>query len=239
MAGSIVWTLGHQETLAALGGVAHRAGRPGRMARRPGRGVELHRAALVRRAQGAGGESRPSRHRLRARHRRLSGRSPGAPPPPGAADAAGGACERLAGARAAGAGRAGRPAPRRPRHPALDPTGARAVELVHGFWSLVSDVAGPTGRTRQPDPTRPPGDPTGSRRAAPGRARRPEQADRDRGPAPAPRSAPMTARMRVTVPNGTARLGDFSIGLQRERARGICWSCRAPRTSTASCSATW
>ena len=30
------------------------------------------------------------------------------------------------------------------RHPS-DPTGARTVELVHGFWNLVSDVRGEPG----------------------------------------------------------------------------------------------
>ena len=53
MAGSIVWTLGHQDTLGALGAWLDGAGRAGGLARRPGRGVELHRAALVRRASGA------------------------------------------------------------------------------------------------------------------------------------------------------------------------------------------
>jgi len=27
----------------------------------------------------------------------------------------------------------------------IDPTGARAIELVHGFWNLVSKVSTPTG----------------------------------------------------------------------------------------------
>ena len=77
---------------------------------------------------------------------RLSGRRPGAPPPPGSADPAGGPCRRLGGSLAAGrAGRAGRArAPRRPA-PRVDPTGARTVELVHGFWTLVSDVSGRPG----------------------------------------------------------------------------------------------
>ena len=61
MAGSIVWTLGHQETLAALGGwLAGQAGQSG-VARCPGCGLQLHRTALVRGAPKPGGASGPPR----------------------------------------------------------------------------------------------------------------------------------------------------------------------------------
>ena len=94
-----------------------------------------------------------------------------------------------------------------------DPTGARTVELVHGFWSLVADVRGPGAPDDRQEPRPAP------QAIAPARA----------GEAPVTLndlSKPTTVEsqlraalrhgegeaVRVTVPGGTARLGDFSIG---------------------------
>jgi hypothetical protein len=94
--------------------------------------------------------------------------------------------------------------------PRVAPSGSRAVELVHGFWSLVSDVTGPTQDPQTPRPAPRPIPQAGA------------------GQAPVPlddlskpttietelRTAlrPHEGTIRVTVPNGTARQGDFSIG---------------------------
>jgi len=94
--------------------------------------------------------------------------------------------------------------------PRVTPTGTRAVELVHGFWSLVSDVAGPAQDPQTPRP---------APRAIP-------QAGNGQAPVPLDDLSKPTVietqlraalrsrdgAIRVTVPNGTARLGDFSIG---------------------------
>jgi hypothetical protein len=94
--------------------------------------------------------------------------------------------------------------------PRVAPSGSRAVELVHGFWSLVSDVTGPTQVPQTPRP---------APRAIP-------QAGAGQAPVPLDdlskpttietelRTAlrPHEGTIRVTVPNGTARQGDFSLG---------------------------
>ena len=92
----------------------------------------------------------------------------------------------------------------------VTPTGSRAVQLVHGFWSLVSDVAGPT---QDPQASRP------APRAIPqaGAGQTPVSLDDLSKPTIIEtqlRTAlrPHDGAIRVTIPNGTARLGDFSIG---------------------------
>ena len=95
-----------------------------------------------------------------------------------------------------------------------DPTGARTVELVHGFWTLVSDVRGRPGapdERQQPKPA--------PQAIAPGRAGEPPVSLDDLSK-PTAVEAQLRAALRheegaplrVTVPRGTARLGDFSIG---------------------------
>jgi hypothetical protein len=93
--------------------------------------------------------------------------------------------------------------------PRLDPTGARTVKLVHGFWSLVSDVTGPRqdGQTPHPAPKAIPPAPSD---------RPPVRLDDLSNPSSveaALRTAlrPEDGGVRVTVSNGTARLGDYSI----------------------------
>jgi hypothetical protein len=94
--------------------------------------------------------------------------------------------------------------------PRVTPTGSRAVQLVHGFWSLVSDVTGPTQDAQAPRP---------APRAIPqgGAGQAPVSLDDLSKPTAIEtqlRTAlrPHDGAIRVTVPNGTARLGDFSIG---------------------------
>jgi len=90
------------------------------------------------------------------------------------------------------------------------PTGSRAVELVHGFWSLVSDVAGPTQDPQTPRPA-----PRAIPQAAAGQSPVPlDDLSKPTTIETQLRAAlrPHDGTYRVTVPNGTARLGDFSIG---------------------------
>jgi hypothetical protein len=90
------------------------------------------------------------------------------------------------------------------------PTGSRAVELVHGFWSLVSDVTGPAQDPQTPRPA-----PRVIPQAGPGQAPVPlDDLSKPTTIETQLRSAlrPHEGAIRVTVPNGTARLGDFSIG---------------------------
>src|SRR5690348_1734130 len=90
--------------------------------------------------------------------------------------------------------------------PGTDPTGSRAVELVHGFWSLVSEVAGPQDGTQTPHPA-----PQAIPQAPDGQA--PVRLDDLSKPTAVEaqlRSAlrPHDGALRVTVANGLARLGD-------------------------------
>ncbi|HET7469147.1 MAG TPA: hypothetical protein VFJ81_05700 [Gemmatimonadales bacterium] len=94
--------------------------------------------------------------------------------------------------------------------PSVTPTGSRAVQLVHGFWSLVSDVTGPTQDPQTPRPA-----PRALPPAGPGQA--PVSLDDLSKPTAIESQLRAALRshdgaIRVTVPNGTARLGDFSIG---------------------------
>lgn len=94
--------------------------------------------------------------------------------------------------------------------PRLEPTGSRAVELVHGFWWLVSDATGPGADLQTPHPTPQAIPPAGNgRQAVPL-----DDLSKPTAIEAQLRSAlrPQDGAMRITVPNGTARLGDFSIG---------------------------
>ena len=94
-----------------------------------------------------------------------------------------------------------------------DPTGARTVELVHGFWSLVSEVRGQPGA---PDDGQGPG--PAPQAIAPAPAGEPPVSLNDLSKPTVIESQLRAAlrrdkgEVRVTVPGGTARLGDFSIG---------------------------
>jgi hypothetical protein len=90
------------------------------------------------------------------------------------------------------------------------PTGSRAVQLVHGFWSLVSDVTGPTQDPQAPRPA-----PRAIPQAGAGQA--PVSLDDLSKPTTIENQLRAALRahdgtIHITVPNGTARLGDFSIG---------------------------
>jgi len=94
-----------------------------------------------------------------------------------------------------------------------DPAGSRTVQLVHGFWSLVADVATRPGggddlQTPHPAPQAIP----------PGGKNEPQVALDDLSKPTAIESRLREALrqhddgVRVTVTNGAARMGDFSIG---------------------------
>src|SRR5690349_14691711 len=93
--------------------------------------------------------------------------------------------------------------------PRFDPTGTHTVKLVHGFWSLVSDVTGPDqdGQTPHPAPQAIPPAPGGR---APVRL---DDLSKPTAIEAALRAALQSedGNVRVTVPNGTPRLGDYSI----------------------------
>jgi hypothetical protein len=79
-----------------------------------------------------------------------------------------------------------------------DPTGSRTVQLVHGFWSLVPDAATRRGDGADLQTPHPP-----PQAIPPGAKDEPQVALDDL-------SHP--TGIRVTVTNGAARMGDFSIG---------------------------
>ena len=95
----------------------------------------------------------------------------------------------------------------------IDPTGSRTVELMHGFWTLVSDVRG------RPDDGDGPQEPRPAPQAiAPAPAGEPAVSLADLSK-PTTIESQLRAALRqreggvrVTVTGGTARLGDFSIG---------------------------
>ncbi len=94
-----------------------------------------------------------------------------------------------------------------------DPTGSRTVELVHGFWTLVSDVRGRPGVDDGPQQPRPAAQaiakaPDGEPPVTLGDLSKPAAIESQLRAALRPRDG----GVRVTVPGGAARLGDFSIG---------------------------
>ncbi len=94
-----------------------------------------------------------------------------------------------------------------------DPTGSRAVELVHGFWSLVSDVSGRPGaedgtQAPHPAPQAIPQAPAGERPVSLDDLSKPTTLESQLREALRTRDG----GVRVSIPGGTARMGDFSIG---------------------------
>jgi hypothetical protein len=101
-------------------------------------------------------------------------------------------------------------APRAAAATSRDPTGSHTVQLVHGFWSLVADVTGPEQGRETPHPT-----PQAIPPAAPDQA--PVRLDDLSQPTAVERSLREALRrrdgaVRVTVRDGVARMGDYSIG---------------------------
>jgi len=93
------------------------------------------------------------------------------------------------------------------------PTGSRAVELVHGFWTLVSDVSGRRGpddgtQTPHPAPQAIPPARRGEHPVPLDDLSKPTAVEAQLREALRPRDG----GVRITIPGGTARLGDFSIG---------------------------
>ena len=94
-----------------------------------------------------------------------------------------------------------------------DPTGSRTVELLHGFWTLVSDVSGRVGaddgqQSPHPAPQAIPPAPPGERPVALDDLSKPSSVEAQLRAA----LRPHDGGVRATVPGGIARLGDFSIG---------------------------
>jgi hypothetical protein len=91
-----------------------------------------------------------------------------------------------------------------------DPTASRTVELVHGFWSLVSDVSKDAGDVQTPRPA-PQAIPPGAKDEPPV-----SLDDLSKPTAIESRLREALRRhdgsLRVTITGGAARLGDFSIG---------------------------
>ena len=121
------------------------------------------------------------------------------------------ACSRLLAAFALLALAAPHPASAAPR---VDPAGARTLELVHGFWTLVSDVSGPAAgagdgaQTPHHPPQAIPPAPGGEPAVSLDDLSKPTAIESQLRTALRPREG----GVRATVPGGTARLGDFSIG---------------------------
>jgi hypothetical protein len=95
----------------------------------------------------------------------------------------------------------------------IDPTGARTIELVHGFWSLVSRVSAPKApddgtQNPRPTPQAIPPAPDGTPAVKLDDLSKPTAVETQLRSALRPRDG----RLRATVAGGTARLGDFSIG---------------------------
>jgi hypothetical protein len=95
----------------------------------------------------------------------------------------------------------------------VDPTGSRTVELVHGFWSLVSDAAGPGDTGTPAQVSRPAPQAIAPATSSNGTVdlrdlSKPAEVESNLREALRPESG----RLHVTIPGGTARLGDFSIG---------------------------
>ena len=94
-----------------------------------------------------------------------------------------------------------------------DPAGSRTVQLVHGFWSLVADAATRPGDGNDVQTPRP------APQAIPPGAKGESQVALDDLSQPTAIESRLKEALRrrddgirVTVTNGTARMGDFSIG---------------------------
>jgi hypothetical protein len=96
--------------------------------------------------------------------------------------------------------------------PRIDPTGTRTLNLVHGFWTLMSEVSGRAGsdsadQIAQPEPRVIPPAQSGGPTVSLDDLSQPAAVEAQLRAALRPREG----GLRLTVPNGTARLGDFSI----------------------------
>ncbi|MBA3316862.1 MAG: hypothetical protein H0T50_02080 [Gemmatimonadales bacterium] len=91
--------------------------------------------------------------------------------------------------------------------PRAVPTGAAAVELVRNFWDLVASQQG-SDRSARPRPQAIPPGPAGTPPVDLSDLSRPTEMERKLKTA----LATQNGTIRVTVPGGTARLGDFIIG---------------------------
>jgi hypothetical protein len=95
----------------------------------------------------------------------------------------------------------------------IDPAGSRTVELVRGLWTLVSDVSGRAGaddgpQTPHPAPQAIPSGRSGDRPVALDDLSKPTAVEAQLRAA----LGPQDGGVRLTIPGGIARLGDFSIG---------------------------
>ena len=101
--------------------------------------------------------------------------------------------------------------------PRSTPTGSRAVEVVRGFWDLVSDVSGANQgqQAERPKPQAVPQAPQGGPSVALDDLSEPTEIEEKLRTA----IGGHPDAIRLTVPGGTARLGDFSIG-SNEVVRG-------------------
>jgi len=103
--------------------------------------------------------------------------------------------------------------------PRTDPAGTPAVDLVHGFWMLVSDGARQVGGDSVAQAHRPP-----PRLIEPAEAGGPTVPLDDLSQPTTIESQlqdalrPRGGRIRLTVPSGTARLGDYSIASNESMA---------------------
>jgi len=94
--------------------------------------------------------------------------------------------------------------------PGIDPAGARTLNLVHGFWMLVSEVSGRPAAdsvAQTPQPQVIPPAQAGGPIVSIEDLSQPTAIEAQLRAALRPRDG----HLRLTVPNGTARLGDFSI----------------------------
>ncbi|HET6578446.1 MAG TPA: hypothetical protein VFG66_08990 [Gemmatimonadales bacterium] len=94
----------------------------------------------------------------------------------------------------------------------VDPTGARTLNLVHGFWTLMSEVSGhaasdSAAQVAQPEPRAIPPAQSGGPTVSLDDLSQPTAVEAQLRAALRPRGG----GLRLTVPHGTARLGDFSI----------------------------
>ena len=94
--------------------------------------------------------------------------------------------------------------------PGSVPAGARAVELVRNFWDLVASQQG-NDRQARPQPQAVPPAPAGTAPLDLSDLSRPTEIEATLKTALAPKDG----AIRATVPGGTARIGDFSVGSEQ------------------------